>query len=394
MVVNQVYQIVNSLQSQLFGSSAVAVTDTTGLRALGQQLSGSNLYDKFTGALVDRIGKTIVRTLDSKLDFPGLMRSEFTFGAWLQKISLGLPDSDANTAWEIADPSFTPDQFDVSLPDVKVTYFKGQSTFRVRVTIPDDPMLNSAFESAERMNAFITAITDSMEKSMIEKINAVSKAAICAAFAEKADLSSSSVINMLTLYNSTHTPTITAAEAIESPEFLRWCNYQFGLIVSYLDTPSVLYNEAFPDGTKVPRRTTRDNMHIWILSQYAAAAKVFMESDTFWKDLVTGPTDLYKEVKMWQGSGTTVLPTFADASTIHVVTESGDDVEMNYVIAAFADRESIGVCKYQLKTATDRNNINGYTNMASMANLMYAVDLTENIVVATLADPVITPPSP
>ena len=38
-----------------------------------------------------------------------------------------------------------------------------------------------------------------------------------------------------------------------------------------------------------------------------------------------------------------------------------------------------------------RNNINGYTNLATMANLMYAVDLTENIVVFTLADPTITP---
>lgn len=390
MVVNQVYSIVNSLQSQLFGSSAIAVTDTRGLRALGQQLSGSNLYDKFTNALVDRIGKTIVRTLDSKLEFPGLLRTEFEFGAMLQKVNVNIPDSDNNSAWDIANPGFTPDQFDVTVPDVKVVYFKGQSTFRVRITIPDEPMLNSAFMSAEEMAAFIQGISDSMEKSMIEKLNAVSKAAIASAFVEKADLSSASVINMLTLYNSTHTPTIsTPEEANESPEFQRWLSYQMGLTLQYLDTASELYNEPFPDTTKIARRSDRQALHVWILSQVANANKAFMASDTFWRDMVSLP--FYKEVKMWQGSGTSPLPTLADASTIHALAENGDDVEMTYVIAAFADREAIGVCKYDLKTASDRNNINGYTNLATMANLMYAVDLTENIVVFTLADPTITP---
>lgn len=390
MVVNQVYSIVNSLQSQLFGSSAIAVTDTRGLRALGQQLSGSNLYDKFTNALVDRIGKTIVRTLDSKLEFPGLMRSEFDFACMLQKVNVNIPDADNNSAWDIANPAFTPDQFDVTVPDVKVLYFKGTSTFRVRITIPDRPLLDSAFTSAEEMAAFIQGITDSMEKSMIEKLNAVSKAAIASAFVEKADISSATVINMLTLYNSTHTPTIsTPEEANESPEFQRWLSYQMGLTLQYLDTASELYNEAFPDGTKLARRSSRENLHCWILSQVANANKAFMASDTFWRDMVSLP--LYKEVKMWQGSGTTPLPTLADASTIHALAENGDDVEMTYVIAAFADRESIGVCKYDLKTASDRNNINGYTNIATMANLMFAVDLTENIVVFTLADPTITP---
>lgn len=394
MVVNQVYQVVNSLQSQLFGTTGITVTDTTGLRALGDQIGAGNMYDKFCGVLVDRIGKTIVRLLPSKVEFPALLRNEFQFACILQKLSINLPDADENTAWNIADPSFTPDQFDVSVPDVKAVHFKGTSTFRVRVTIPDSPMLDSAFNSAETMNAFITALTDSMEKSMVEKLNAVSKAAICTLFAEKADAASASVINVLTLYNASHTPTLTADQCVESPEFQRWLSNFCGNVISYMDTPSELYCEAFSDGTKVARRTSRENMHVWINSQIANGNRAFMQSDTFWKDLVALSGDRYREVKMWQGSGTTAIPSFADSSTIHVVTKSGDDVEMNYVIAAFVDREAVAVCKYQLKTASDRNNINGYTNLASLANIMYAVDLTENAVILTLADPTITPPTP
>ena len=392
MKVSQVYSIVNSIQRQLFGSTAIAVTDTTGLVALGEQLAATNLYDKFVGALVDRIGKTIVRTLDTKVEFPDLMRNEFEFGAMLSKINFNIPDAENNTAWDIADPGFTPDQFDVKLPVVNVTYFKGVSTWRVMVTVPDEPLLNSAFTSATEMLAFINGITESMEKSMIVKINAVSRAAIATMIAEKADLTSASYINLLTAYNTLVPTPLTAAEALISPEFLRWSGAQIELILDYLDTESELYNEAFPDGTKMPRRTTRENCHVWLHSQYTNAMKTFMQADTFNASMVELP--LYKSIKMWQGSGQTVVPSASDTMEINITTKSGDSVQCDYVLGCFADREAIGIGKYQVKTAADRNNIDGYTNTATLASIMHYIDLTENIVVFSLADPVITPPSP
>ena len=388
MKVSQVYSIVNSIQRQLFGSTAIAVTDTTGLVALGEQLAATNLYDKFVGALVDRIGKTIVRTLDTKLEFPDLMRNEFEFGAMLSKINFNIPDAENNSAYDIADPNFTPDQFDVKLPVVNVTYFKGVSTWRVMVTVPDEPLLNSAFTSATEMLAFINGITDSMEKSMIVKINAVSRAAIATMIAEKADLSSASFINLLTPYNTLVPTPLTAAEALISPEFLRWSGAQIELILDYLDTESELYNEAFPDGTKMPRRTTRENCHVWLHSQYTNSMKTFMQADTFNASMVELP--LYKSIKMWQGSGQTVVPSASDTMEINIKTKSGDSVKCDYVLGCFADREAIGIGKYQVKTAADRNNIDGYTNTATLASIMHYIDLTENVVVFSLADPVIT----
>lgn len=392
MTVNQVYQIVNSIQAQLFGDTAVAVTDTTGLRALGDQISGANLYDKFVGAMIDRIGKVLVRTLDSEVEFPGLLRDEMEFGAMVEKLSFGIPDSDENTAWNIADPSFTPDQFDVTLPDVKALIFKGVATWRVRSTVPDEPLVNSAFNGPSEMMAFISGITESMRVSMVEKLNAVSRAVISSMIAEKADANSTSYINLLTVYNSLFTPTLTAAEALTSPEFLRWAGAQIELILSYLDTPSTLYAEAFPDGTKVPRRTYRDNCHIFLHSVFMQNYKSFMLSDVFNSSMLEMP--YYKEIKMWQGSGQSVIPDPSDTMQINVITKSGDAVQCDYVLGCFADRQAIAISKYQIKTASDRNNINGYTNFASLANIMHMVDLTENAVVITLADPTITPPSP
>ena len=143
MQVNQVYSIVNSLASQLFGSAAVAVTDTRGLRSLGAQVGSVAGYDKFLSLLVDRIGKTIVRTLDSEVEFPGLIRDDMEYGAMLQKITVNLPDAINNDAWDISSPGFTPTNFDIHLPVATVTYFAGIATWKVQQTIPHEPMLNS-----------------------------------------------------------------------------------------------------------------------------------------------------------------------------------------------------------------------------------------------------------
>ena len=78
----QMYSIVNLVNKQMWGKEAVQVTDLAGLISLGQSLSlDENDSDAYLGALVDRIGKTRVRTLDLVLQFPELFRDSFTFGA-------------------------------------------------------------------------------------------------------------------------------------------------------------------------------------------------------------------------------------------------------------------------------------------------------------------------
>lgn len=388
MQVNQVYNIVNSLAGQLFGSTAVAVTDTTGLRALGQSVASAAGYDKFLSLLVDRIGKTIIRTLDSEIEFPGLLRNDFSMGAMLQKITVSLPDSIENDAWNISSPGFTPTNFDVHLPSATVTYFAGTATWKVQQTIPDEPMLNSAFDSAEAMGAFISGIIDAMTKAINEQINAVSKATIASLAVEKADNSSATVVDLLTPYNTLAGTSLTAGDAIYDKGFLRYAAQQIKRYIAYMDTPSVLYNEGDGNGNAVLRRTKRDNMHVWLLHDFWDGVNTYAQSDTFHNELTSLP--YFKDVKMWQGSGTTPA-TFADCSTIHAKAQNGDDVEMTYVIGMLADREAIGIGKFQIKTSSQRNDIDDYTNMATKCNIMHYVDTSENAVVFVLAAPTITP---
>lgn len=394
MRVNQVYQTLNSLASQLFGSSAPTVTDTTGLRALGNYVIGTSGLDKFMNLFVDRIGKTVVRTVDTRTEFPDLMRNEFEMGAMLAKINLQPIQARSNVAWEITDPAFTPTLLDVNAPNAFVTYFTGVSTWREQQTIPHEPMLNSAFNSAEQMAAFTAGIIKNMNDVNVRNINLAAQGAIASIAVEKALGGSNSYVNLVTLYNSTFTPAtpLTAATAKIDPDFYRWSTGIIKLFIEYLELESVLYNEGDGQGNPVARVTYRDNLHVWLNTWYVEYAKRYMQSDVFNADLVSMGTK-YKEVKTWQGVGTT-LPNYDDTTTIKAIASDGSTVELADVVGMLVDREAIGIGKFNLKTPTFTNPIDQYTNYAINANVMHYVDLSENAIIFALSDPVITAPTP
>ena len=381
MTVNQVYSILNSVASQMYGSSAIAVTNTADFYSLGQTVSGD--VDKFLGVLVDRIGKTVIRTLDVSLDFPGIMRDNFSFGALLQKITIDPFQAKETNSWKVGDVGFTPSLYDISKPSVSVTYFKDVATFEFDVTIPDT-LFKTAFDSESQMAAFISGIMDTMEKSMTMHINFLTRGVVCGMIGEKLDLSS--YVDLLTLYNNDHTPTLSADEALESPDFLKYAGRIIRNYIEYMANPSVLYNE----GSKV-RATPRDNMHVLMSTAFTSSYVTNYQSGVYWEQMVSLP--YYTEVNFWQGSGNTA-PTDADCTKVHVYTKNGDEVESGYVIGVLADRQAIATGLYDRFSAADRSNRDRFTNFTEGASLQHMVDLSENIVVFTLGAPTVTPATP
>ena len=71
--VNQIYELVNAVMSDIWGTSeSPTVKDVTGLISVGQTIANDGTWtadaDKFLNSLVDRIGKTVIRTLDRRVD--------------------------------------------------------------------------------------------------------------------------------------------------------------------------------------------------------------------------------------------------------------------------------------------------------------------------------------
>ena len=376
MKINQIYSILNDINEQLWGHDALAVHDLSGLISLGTTIGNAAGYDQYLNVLVDRIGKTVIRRLDLELDFPSLYMDEFQFGAILQKITVDPISAQASNDWNVGSGGFTPSLLAISKPSVSVKYFSGADTASFIVTVPFD-LMDSAFQSEAGVSNFFDAIISALQDSLTMSINNMSRTAVNNFIAEKIK-ATNGVINLLTEYNSLFTPTLTQAEAILSPAFLRFAAARIKQYVEYLAQPSELYNVS----GKL-RVTKRDNMHILANSEFAINSQVYLESDTYWKEMLSLPG--YTSVPYWQGNHTAGGDNdFATNSTVNVIPSSEEGqlsptaVSQDGIIMVLADRQAIAVGLNKRRSATFTNPIDAYTNIKQEFTTQWINDTDEN----------------
>ena len=385
MKINQIYTLINSVARQMWGADAITVTDLTGLISMGKSVINSSTdRDLFLNTLVDRIGKTVIRTLDLELDFPNLMVNDFEWGAIIQKINVQPVMAKANKSVQITEEGFTPNQFDVDVVEVSQTFFTDADTWEFDYTIPDK-LLNSAFTSEAGLASFISAIMSAVSDSMTMALNNMAYMAIDNFVAEKIK-NNNGVVNILALYNAQFpNATETQASCITSKEFLRYTSMVMNNYVKYLEKPSVNYNVG-----GMVRATTRDNLHILISGQWASAFDGYLSSDTWHNDLIALPN--YREYIYLQGQKDTTLGVNdwrANCSINIKPSSSGandDPIVAGGIIGIFADRQAIAYGYTDMYTGTDRNNRNRYTNFTYSATKQYINDISENGVIFVVAE--------
>lgn len=375
MTVKQIYQLLNDTAQQTFGSQAVATLDLQDMVSLRKTVFSAGA-DAFLNTLVDRIGKTVLRTLDFTSTFPKLLRNEFEFGAVLQKINIAPIMAQAQEAWNVGQGGFTPNLYKIDKATVAQTFFQDAQTYELDITIPDT-LFKSAFTSAEAMGAFITGIFDTMTTSLNMHIENQTRIAILGLLGEKIH-ANNGIVDLLSLYNQVATTPITTADAaMVSVDFLNFAGKIMRNYIKYMGKPSVLYNTA-----GMVRATARDNMHVMLLTEFTSAYATYVRSELF------NPQELpyFTEVEYWQGTGATA-PNFADCSSIDVeIPSDGTKVTQAGIVGVFADREAIGVGLYDHFTATDRNNRNRYTNYTEGVTSQWYVDDSESAVIFLVKD--------
>lgn len=400
MKINQIYALINDINQQMWGSDAVDTHDLAGLISLGEQFSGDLVgADKFLGKLVDRIGKTVIRTLDLELDFPSLYMDSFEFGAMLQKITVNPMNAIETSEWKVGDVDFTPTFANVvKHDDVHVSYYTGANTFKFFTTIPDD-LFFTAFTSEASMMNFVDAIIGSMTDSITMSVNNWSRTTVNNFIAEKI-LAGNGVINLLAEYNVLlgSGNEITAETAMHDKEFARFASQVIRNYVKYLGQPSSLYNVGGTNGAPIIRATQRDNMHVMFLTNLKSLFDAYLLSDSY-KDLYDIPN--FTEVAYWQGNnGDDGINSFATNSTIDVTPSSQESVAtvgnrysitQSGVVAVLADRQAIAIGINKRRAGSFRNDIDGYTNYSNSITQQNICDLSENGIIFLVADEVATP---
>lgn len=386
MKITQVYEIVNEATKQVLGEEALVQEDLSNVVSIGESITNANLYDKYVGALINRIAKNIFSIRAYSGRAPKVMMDSWEFGSIVQKVHGKLPDAEENESWELTNNA-TYEQDTFYKPEVEVKLWNHKTTFEIPVSIAE-VQLKQSFLGASEMARFIEMIYQMVENSLTVKFDALIMRTINnfigATVYDDNNAGGPRCVKLLTEYNTIHGLTggsaLTQAKALYDKEFLRYCAYRMKQVATRMSNYSTLFNIG---GTQ--KHTPRDMLRIVMLDYLDAGVSAFLQSDTFHEELVKLPeADV---VSYWQGSGTSFA--LADASKIYVKILDKDgtkrEVTQAYVVACMFDRDALGV------TALNKRVTNHYNAKAEFWNNWYKEDAgyfndyNENFVVFLVA---------
>lgn len=386
MEVKQIYSLVNDITNELLGSTIVK-EDLSNVVDVGNAVFNANKVDNYVKSLVNHIGRVIFVDRAYSGSVPSVLMDSWEFGSVLEKISCDLPTATENQSWNLENgQTYNPNVF--YKPSVSVKFYNSKTTFEIPLSFTE-MQIKESFSNAEQLNGFLTMLYNSVEKSMTIKldslimrtINNMIGETIHHEIPESANYSTTSTIkavNLLKLYNDSHSTTITADKCLDNPEFIRYATYIISVYGERITKISNLFNIGGKD-----RFTPKDVLRCVLLSDFKKASEVFLKSGLYNEQYATLPES--DSVPYWQGSGTSYA--FSDITKIHInlASNSTTEIQMTGILGVMFDRDALGVSNLNRRVTTNYNpKAEFYTNFYKF-EAGYFNDMNENFVVFFVA---------
>jgi len=395
MKVEQIYQIVNTISQEVLGDSAVVNEDLSNIVEIGDSIAnlGSAAFENYTRTLIDHIGKVVFVNRPYAGSAPSVLMDAWEYGSILEKIQADMPVAQENDSWNLQDgTTYTQDTF--KKPSVSAKFYNSKTTFETQMSFAER-QVKSAFDSVSQLNAFFSMIDTSIYNGQTIKTDALIMRTINNAIANTIATSygngtgtgydagtSVRAVNLLYLYNQAYPENkiATLAKAMSDARFIRFASYNMSLYQDRMRSLSKLFNA----GGKA-RFTPADRLHFVMLNDFAKAADVYNQSDTFHEQFTALPNA--ETVPYWQGSGTGYdTESISKVSVTIAGGESGVPINVNGVIGVMFDRDALGVCNQDRRVTTHYNARAEFFNNWYKVDAQYFNDFNENVVVFYAAD--------
>ena len=384
MDVKQIYELMNTVTGEILGKSDIVQEDLSNIVDVGTEVFGATSVDNYVKTLVNHIGKVVFVNRVYSGGAPSVLMDGWEFGSVLEKISADLPTASENKSWELTDGEEYKQDIFVQ-PKVSAKFFNSKVTFEVAMSFTERQVKES-FSNASQLNGFISMLYNSVDKSMTIKIDSLIARTINNMIAEtihadydSTDLSTKSgikAVNLLYLYNQKFGGTLTASEAINNADFIRFASYTMGLYRDRMSKISTLFNIGGKE-----RFTSSEYLHTILLADFVNGADVYLNSDTFHNEMVKLPKA--ERVPYWQASGTDF--SFESVSKINVKCASGETIVAGGILGVMFDRDSLGVCNLDKRVTTAYNAKAEFYNNFFKFDCGYYNDTNENFVVFFVA---------
>lgn len=396
MKFTQVKDIANQFFKMKLGEEAVLNADCSNINDLGTRVANIESMNKVTEEMMDLVAKIVWKSDTYRGKFSSIVRDSVEYGSIVAKYSVDdIPEFIDNEAYQLQDGA----SYDENLYyGVKVTslFYNKSSTFVAPLSIKRY-QLNSVFRNMNDFHSYanmletavINSLTSVMESFTASTLNTAIAAAAHAnvpdgkygnhSGTEEGGLQ---LVNLLKQYNDEHPDNkLTVKEALKNQDALRDTAYNFLKVLDRIGNKTVLYNAGHKK-----RFINPEDLRIFMLSDYANAAKVYLYSDVYNNEFVKLPNA--EVISYWQGPGKTF--DFNDVSKINVTYEDENGspvtVEMSGIVAVAMHKDAAWVVDEDRITESKRNIVGDFTNFWHKITYRGAVDINEPLVVFYLAE--------
>lgn len=386
MEVKQIYELMNTVTKEILGQETVVNEDLSNVVDIGTEIFNANAVDNYVRSLVDHIGKVIFVNRPYRGSVPSVLMDGWEYGSICEKISADMPEATENESWQLQDgKSYDPNIF--YQPKVNAKFFNKRITFEVPMSFTERQVKES-FSSAAQLNGFISMLYNEIDKSMTVKIDSLVMRTIANMIGttvyadyqatDQTAKSGVKAVNLLKLYKDRNASAadMTAAQAITTPDFIRFASYIMGMYEKRLANISTLFNV----GGKA-RFTPSDMLHVVLLADFASSAGAYLQSDTFHNEFVALPKA--EIVPYWQASGKDYA--FTNTSQINIKMPDGNTIDVNGILGVMFDRDALGVCNKDRRVTTNYNAKGEFWNQWAKFDCEYFNDTNENFVVFFVA---------
>lgn len=383
---NQLSTLLNGVQSQVTGASAIAPVNTNEFVSVAQTVLKTGT-DPVMSAISQILGRTIFSVRPYSAKFKGLLMDNQRWGGITRKINYVDKSFTDDSGFSLTDGQAV-DQYIVNKPEVIQTNYYGSNVYQKSVTIFRD-QLDTAFSGVNEFGEFISGVMQNISDQIEQAHEDTGRMTIAnlvggIVAAQKAN----QIVHLLTEYNALTGKELTA-NTVYAPEnykpFMLWVYSRIAKASAMLTERSQLYHFNLT-GKPIQRHSpvNRQRLYLYADARYQTEAQVL--ADTYHDNYLSfGETET---VNYWQSiespAKIQVKPVYFKETDGSIVT-AADNVTQDNIFAVIMDEEAAGMNIFNYELAATPYNARGrYTNMWWSFNERYFNDFTENAIVFLL----------
>lgn len=376
--VTQAATYINKALAEGLGTEMVAADDLSNIVDVGKEVTALDGWrNKILKSLVDQIGRVIFVNRAYTGIAPSVMVDGWRYGGIAMKVSTELSLADDNVAWELTDGTmYSQDVYHANKATEK--FYDLMVTHSVERSIPDY-QYDSAWKNADQAAGFVSMLETHVQNSLTLQNETLIRSMINT-FAGRIinNGAETQVIKLLSLYNAASSESLTAEQALNSPEFLRFAIRWISEWSARMRGYSTLFNVEGKE-----RFTPLDRQRIIYSSYFKNAVGVYLynaagQFNTNFLQIPEGDS-----VPYWQGSG--IGYSLSDITTINATLPGGQTVNQAYVIAILYDEQGMVMANFNPRTGAHHNARADFTNYFHKVDARYMIDNAENGIVFVVA---------